>query len=366
MKSIWISLLAAALGSFDSASASEALVPKANKCTSIEVRKEWRAFSRKEKKAWIDAVNCLNRTPRSGKLNPPVNTSNYSPFDFIVPMSSEATYYDELVYAHMNLNPIIHITGLFLPWHRLYVHEWTNALRNKCGYKGVAPYWAWENDAANFEYSSIWDPDPVVGLGGFGDPNDDNIVKDGGLNVSFIYPIKHKLRRNYNPFPFAGFPGFPNVEANTTFTPAEVQKLLAQPTGNFTAFQYYMEQFIGMHGMVHGIVGGDLAGHCPHGSNSSNCPFEGAPTFSANEPMFHLHHGNVDRLWWLWQEKNLINKYSFRGGSVQNTSALDQYPNGMPPYLKKSDIIPTAGMYKPVSIEDVLDTRSPPLCYIYK
>jgi hypothetical protein len=27
-------------------------------------------------------------------------------------------------------------------------------------------------DAADFEHSSIWDPNPVYGLGGFGDPDE--------------------------------------------------------------------------------------------------------------------------------------------------------------------------------------------------
>ncbi|EUC55293.1 tyrosinase tyrosinase: common central domain protein [Rhizoctonia solani AG-3 Rhs1AP] len=72
-----------------------------------------------------------------------------------------------------------------------------------------------------------------------------------------------------------------------------------------------------MHGAIHGITGGDLAGKCPRGTNSSNCPFDGAPTTSSNEPLFHLHHGNVDRLWWIWQEKNRNNKFAFHGGSVQ-------------------------------------------------
>lgn len=358
-------LLTLSLSMFQLASAADIATLSSGKCKRIEVRKEWRSLSKSKRKAWINAVNCLNRTPRSGKLNPPVNTSAHSPFDFIVPPSSEGTYYDELVYTHMNLNPLIHFTGLFLPFHRLYVHEWTNALRSQCGYKGVAPYWAWEYDAANFEHSSIWDSDPVYGLGGFGDPNDDNIVKTGGLDITLAYPIKHKLRRQYQPYPFAALPGAGNSLANVTFTPTEVKALLAQPEGNFTAFQYYMEKFFGMHSAIHGITGGDLAGRCPRGSNSSNCPFEGAPTFSANEPMFHFHHGNVDRLWWLWQEKSQTNKFAFRGGSVQNITAIEGYQNGMPPWLKNSDLIPGAGMFKSISIKEVLDTRKPPLCYVY-
>ena len=37
----------------------------------------------------------------------------------------------------------IHQTGYFLPWHRLYVQSFEDALRTKCGYKGVQPYWDW-------------------------------------------------------------------------------------------------------------------------------------------------------------------------------------------------------------------------------
>ncbi|CAE6417106.1 unnamed protein product [Rhizoctonia solani] len=292
-------------------------------CTSIEVRKEWRNLTATERKAWIDAVN-------------------------IAPVTENSTYYDDLVYAHMDLNPIIHFTGLFFPWHRLYVHEWTNALRSECGYQGVAPYWAWEKDAADFENSAMWDTDPESGLGGFGDPDD-----------------AHKLRRQYRPYP--GFGGTANVSANSTFSPGEVDALLSQPEGNFTAFQEYMEKIVGMHSAVHGILGGDLAGLCPKGSsNTSVCPTEGAPTFSANEPMFHMHHGNVDRLWWLWQEKSEINKAAFHGGSVQNMSALAAYPNGQTPWLNKTSLIPTAGMYESYSIEQVMDTRSWPLCYVYE
>ncbi|KEP46101.1 tyrosinase tyrosinase: common central domain protein [Rhizoctonia solani 123E] len=110
-------------------------------CTSIEVRKEWRNLTAVERKVWIDAVNCLNTRPRSGKLSPPLNTVvDYSEiYDQIAPVIENSTYYDDFVYAHMDLNPIIHFTGLFFPWHRLYVHEWTNALRSECGCTGVVP-----------------------------------------------------------------------------------------------------------------------------------------------------------------------------------------------------------------------------------
>ncbi|QRV90444.1 tyrosinase [Ceratobasidium sp. AG-Ba] len=375
LSSVIIPLLAAVVSAGSS--------PRA--CSSLEIRKEWRSLSKPERKAWIDAVNCLGRAPRSGKLNPSFNTSSTgSIFDTIAPVSEQSSYHDDLVYAHMNLNPIIHFTGLFLPWHRQValgfrpwpVHRLTMTVSVSTYTNG--PMLCESNadtkallhvnwDTENFEKSAIWDKDRKYGLGGFGDPNDDHTVKTGGLDMTLAYPIRHKLRRQYSPYPFVGGPfPFPNISAVSTFTPQEVRKVLATQSGNFTAFQYSMERFLGMHGAVHVIVGGDLSGSCPKGSsNTSVCPVEGAPTFSANEPMFHMHHGNVDRLWWLWQEKNQLNKQAFRGGSVQNISNLDQFPNGQPPWLNKNSIIPTAGMYKEYSIMDVMDTRKWPLCYVY-
>ncbi|QRV92816.1 tyrosinase [Ceratobasidium sp. AG-Ba] len=333
-------------------------------CSSIEVRKEWRSLSKTERKAWIDAVNCLGKAPRSGKLNPPLNTSaTGQAIDMITPVTEKSSYYDDLVYVLVFHLAIIHLTGHFLPWHRLYVHEWTNALRKQCGYKGVAPSTLTLSDTADFEHSTIWDNDPRFGLGGFGDPQDDFTVKTGGLNLEFAYPIPHKLRRQYRPD--FEFPGIPSTPANATFTKQEINKLLNIQEGNFTAFQAYMEGFPGMHGAIHSMVGGDLAGLCPKGSaNTSFCPFDGAPTFSANEPIFHLHHGNVDRLWWLWQEKSPRNKQAFRGGSVRSFG-LPEFPNGQPPWLNKTSMIPTAGMFESYSIGDVMDTRKWPLCYVY-
>ena len=37
----------------------------------------------------------------------------------------------------------IHETGLFLPFHRLYVHAVEKAMKERCGYTGAFPYWDW-------------------------------------------------------------------------------------------------------------------------------------------------------------------------------------------------------------------------------
>ncbi|CAE6513348.1 unnamed protein product [Rhizoctonia solani] len=111
----------------------------------------------------------------------------------------------------------------------------------------------------------------------------------------------------------------------------------------------------------------DMGTICPAGSEGTvNCPAQRTATFSANEPVFHLHHGNVDRLWWLWQEKSSINKNAFHGGSVQNTSSLNIFPNGQAPWLNKTTPLPSAGLWPTYTIEQTMDTRSWPWCYIYE
>ncbi|GAB1524697.1 hypothetical protein RhiTH_007851 [Rhizoctonia solani] len=334
-----------------------ALLPAslASKCKNPEIRKEWRRFSKAEQAEWIRAVNCLNKKPASGKLKPPIDLTKYEYYDQIVPVSKSSSYQDELTYV----------------W---YLQSWTDALRTQCGYKGVTPYWAWEFDTANFEKSSIFNSDKTWGLGTWGDANDDYTVKDGGFqNLTFAYPAPHRLRRKYVPFPYMAPPGVdPSLYpydtfkgANLTFTLGEVLKLLAQPTGDFKKFQYYMEQAQSMHTSVHMILGGDLGGLCPKNATPVQCPFSGAPTISPNEPMFFLHHGNIDRLWWLWQKLNPKNQKAFAGGSVRNLTSPDLYPNGAAPWQDASTVIPTAGMYKSVTIGDVLDTTGDTLCYIY-
>ncbi|CAE6426633.1 unnamed protein product [Rhizoctonia solani] len=333
-------------------------------CSSLEVRREWRTFSKAERKGWIDAVNCLNKKPRTGKLQLPVDTESYPDAKFhIAPINASSTYYDDLVYIHMNLNPIIHWTGLFLPWHRAYLHEWTNILRKECSYNGVVPYWAWEKDSEDFLASPLWDNDTESGLGGFSDDaSDDYTVHTGAFDIEVAYPVPHKLRRHYIPFPFS-----PDRPATSTFTPAEIEKLLGQPTGNFTLFHGYLEQLVGMHSAIHLMMGGDMGTICPAGSGgTADCPVERTATFSSNEPVFHLHHGNVDRLWWLWQEKNAANKYAFHGGSIQNTSSLNEFPNGQAPWLDKTAVLPGGGLWPDYKIEQTFDTRSWPWCYVYE
>ncbi|KAI9447354.1 Di-copper centre-containing protein [Lactarius psammicola] len=343
--------------------------PSKKACTKPSVRKEWRAFSAKEKAAWIKATNCLSHLPHDPALTPTVDPS----VSLIPPFNASSSYYDDLVYIHMDLNTRIHFTGLFLPWHRWYVYVYEQALKNKCGYTGVSPYWNWTMDAPNFFESSFWkDSNPQSGLGGWGDPNADYSVPDGGFkDLHLSYPSPHTLRRNFTLRPFEAFLPAMFVteslkEANSSFLAPEIEKLLETPAGDFKGFQAAFETFQGAHSAVHLIMGGDLGGTCPNNA-PSNCT--AGPTWSPNEPLFWMHHAMVDKVWYDWQHRNPENAQSFFGGSVQALQSLDQhnqYPNGGPPFLNLNSTMPADGLFSEVTIGDVMNTTNGILCYVYE
>jgi tyrosinase len=101
-------------------------------------------------------------------------------------------------------------------------------------------------DAPNFYESSWWkDSDPVSGLGGWGDPNNDYRVPDGALsNFQISYPGPHTIRRNFTLYPFqVPFPIFskPQKLGNASISAYEVNAVLDAPAGDFKAFQVAFE-----------------------------------------------------------------------------------------------------------------------------
>lgn len=74
--------------------------------------------------AYNTAVLCLLKLP--SKLSPTLFPGAHS-------------RYDDFVVVHMNQTLSIHGTGNFLSWHRFFVWNWENALRDECGYTGTVP-----------------------------------------------------------------------------------------------------------------------------------------------------------------------------------------------------------------------------------
>lgn len=90
-----------------------------------EVRKEWGDLQATERLDYIDAVLCLQSLPSVWDL------------------PGTKSHFDDFVALHINLTLHIHVNGVFLHWHREFLHIWQTALRTECGYTGYQPYWNW-------------------------------------------------------------------------------------------------------------------------------------------------------------------------------------------------------------------------------
>ena len=107
-------------------------------------------------------------------------------------------------------------------------------------------------DASNFQNSTFWDPDTTSGVGGWGDPNDDDQITDGAFADDFhvSYPSPHRLRRRYTPTA----PGNPDEPLTNEFTPESQAAMVNGFEGDFIGFQARLGP--GSHGAIHEIVGG--------------------------------------------------------------------------------------------------------------
>ncbi|KAF8761586.1 Di-copper centre-containing protein [Rhizoctonia solani] len=317
----------------EEASAEATEVSAAGGCRNPEIRREWRTFSSVEKAAYITAVNCLARKPHTSALKPTYPRSN------IPSVTTNSSYYDDMTYVHMDLTDQIHYTGLFLPWHRqitLFVKDWSQ-------------------DSLSLNTSGIFSTNSVTGLGGFGDPLNDYQITTGGFsNMTVAYPVKHRIRRQFTPFPYLDWYWLqrPNEAANATITKAYIDAAINGYVGDFVGFQNATEKAQAFHPNIHMILGGDMAGTCPTAAGPS-CT--GGSTWTSNDPIFFLHHANIDRIWYMWQLKNPANAKAFKGGSV-STYTDPAYPNGYPPWLSTTTVIPTDGMFPSKTIQNMLST----------
>jgi len=107
-------------------------------------------------------------------------------------------------------------------------------------------------DASNFQNSTFWDPDTTSGVGGWGDPNDDDQITDGAFADDFhlSYPSPHRLRRRYTPTA----PDNPDEPLTNAFTPESQVAIVNGFQGDFIGFQARLGP--GSHAAIHEIVGG--------------------------------------------------------------------------------------------------------------
>lgn len=73
--------------------------------------------------------------------------------------------------------------------------------------------------------------------------------------------------------------------------------------------------------------------------------------------MFFLHHGNVDMLWWMWQQKNLSKRINEYSGSSRADSDQE---------AKLTDLLEMHGLATDLEVQEMMSTENGDLCYRYE
>ncbi|KAK2602166.1 hypothetical protein N8I77_008720 [Diaporthe amygdali] len=307
-------------------------------CSNPDSRREWRSLSTTEQEEYISAVQCLATKPSRLNLT--------------------TTLYDDFPYIHNELNNKIHFVASFLPWHRWFVHIYEQALQDDCSLTFAMPYWDWSLDAGHLQDSPILSGSPTTGFGGTGpggfvSPSRPNpltsCVPDGAFaNLTVAYYAgasrPHCLNRGFADGVVET--EHPERAANMSayyYTPAFLANM-TESNDEFVPFWRALED--GPHGAIHNVIGGDMV-----------------PGTSPNDPLFMLHHAQVDRLWWLWQAEDWAARAVDFGDNRDQVD--DPSAAAAAEQATLGDELAFLGLGADVTVKDVMTTESSLLCYAY-
>lgn len=234
--------------------------------------------------------------------------------------SESGRNYDTFVKWHIDEAMPAHNSPQFLPWHRVFLRLLEKDLKQVSGNEDITiPYWDWTTD--NQDNSSLWDGDF---LGGNGDVNDDWKVTSGRF-VGNAWKLTHNqengepsnkkyLRRAFGELT-CELPSSRDVMRTLEITPYDSAPWNGE-SENKISFRNSLEGWAypfrsQMHNRGHVWVGGSML-----------------EMSSPNDPVFFLHHCNVDRVWASWQRLHPSEGYA--------TNSVDGPLEKLPPFLRNS------------------------------
>lgn len=239
-------------------------------------------------------------------------------------------------------NQCQHQSWYFLPWHRGYLASFEQIVRAAIvGLGGPTdwslPYWNYNDNQQTLKLPACFaattlpnsEQNPLYVQRRFGSRGDGVIVLD---------PARIDLRPALKEHHFAGSssggtPGFGGPESVFEHD-GEVSGLLEQQPHNY----------------VHVAVGG----------RSNRSPYPNGlminPDTAALDPIFWLHHANIDRLWDVWRKRD----------SHDQNPVSAAWVSGPPTGGRGFAVPTTSGDRWSFRVGDMLDTRAPKLDYVYE
>lgn len=211
----------------------------------------------------------------------------------------------EIHYKYCAGNHNIHRTGLFLPWHRAYLFFFEEICRqllkedNVIDYADFAlPYWDWTKSPRMPDVfgETVWDED----LNTIGPPADWR----AGSNFKWERSIKPKGH-------FLG-----DLQINSILNATSIYPIIGVDSFGSTGDGLLLS---GPHSIVHNEIGGNM----------------GNSALAALDPIFWLHHANIDRIWSKWMENHLEITPS-PNCQPEGCGVGCQYPTVITNWLKKT------------------------------
>ena len=284
----------------------------------MRVRKNATKMPDKEIAAFLEAILRLKAKQVTGQTGTSVYDQFVALHGAVMGVMTPTSGNQTVNFAHGNIG--------FLPWHRQYLLEFEDALRTEVS--GVTiPYWDWADDIGavgnlftpNFLSSRHWgNPRPIT---------------DGILQ----FTVQTSRRPKWWPNNLYGFRVNKHLEEKLgrTLTRGSMERdwppsqaslrVLTEENqsldGRHPLWRFWLiieqgnEALPQTHNAGHRFIGGHMGG-----------------AFSPNDPIFWLHHANVDRLWDTWQKRRITDALST---DYQNTwpNATESSPidNRLPP-----------------------------------
>ena len=264
-------------------------------------RKNVAALSAAERKAYVDAVKKLKAAP--SRFTPPT-MSRYDDFVYIhMQAMLEMTINDKnkpvtndnlTITSSMRMPMWAHQCPAFFPWHRELLYQFERELQRLSGDATMAiPYWDWSSEQSTTGIP--WLNDFMGGDGADGPVTTGPFAGANNWKLTLSEDQVDHLVRGFGLQ--SGLSRLPNAaEVNAALAETIYDKSPWNSSRSLASFRNQVEGWhvpagsnvsVGMHNLVHVWVGGTKGTMLP--------------STSPNDPVFFLHHANVDRLWAVWQ-----------------------------------------------------------------
>jgi tyrosinase len=252
-----------------------------------------------------------------------------------------------------------HLTWYFLPWHRGYLAAFERIVRDAVKELGgpddwALPYWNYSNDPTARELPKAFAQATLTGGAKnhlhvpqrYGSAQVPNVQSPIRLDARVVAVNNTLQERFFEGLATGGSAGFGGIK--TPFWHGDESN-----DGTFGALEAQP------HGPVHVWVGGGFKGN-----GLSTDPLEWGlmtnPDTAALDPIFWLHHANIDRLWNVW----LRQKRGPRDPADVFSNPTD--PDWLDGPRDRKFVLPSPdGTTFTFTARDVLDTRAPQLDYVY-